>query len=94
LEDVGAFGLGLMEQYVKPFGEVWQYLGITDGYASFYVWVPDYDTVVSVMGNKVEFSEHPYHYIDALTFHILDILKASPEWVTSDRDASGISQRK
>lgn len=74
---MGGFGLALGEKYVHPFGEVWLYKGSTLGFLCFYLFLPSYDTVITIAGDKtLETDEYLYD----LSFDILNILHSSLQW--------------
>lgn len=73
-KEVGGFGLGLIESYLPPYGEVWNYKGQTLGYTSFYLWVPTYNTVIGIVissGMGTTFS------LKNLALNILSIIESS-----------------
>jgi len=74
---IGGFGLGIVEFDIKPFGETWFYEGGTLGCYFYYIWLPTYDTVISVVGNKTGTDDD---YPENLAADILTILYVSPEW--------------
>ena len=74
---VGGYGLGLIESYVQPYGEIWSYKGETLGYIFNYYWIPSYSTVISVTGNSTSVS---HDYTSTLASQILTLLYNSCEW--------------
>ena len=75
-KQIGGYGLGLAEENIPPYGEVWLYEGMALGYVFYYVWIPSYNTVITVAGDVRE----NYDYLHDLVNDILGVLYNSPEW--------------
>ncbi|MGD9108717.1 MAG: serine hydrolase domain-containing protein [Gammaproteobacteria bacterium] len=77
---IGGYGLGLAEFDIQPFGEVWFYEGGTLGFNFYYMWLPLYNTVISVAGNECKMDDYSGDYLGSVALDILNILYTSPEW--------------
>ena len=73
---VGGYGLGLAEENDSHYGVVWYYEGETWGYLVYYVWIPSYDTVITVAADKAGDVEGHLYYVVA---DMLNILYNSPQ---------------
>ena len=73
-KQIGGFGLGLGETNAQPYGVVWSYEGGTLGYLFLYVWIPSYDTVITV---TQDVAGDPEDHLGDLVVNMLNILDNS-----------------